>query len=170
MPLHELRRICGAHETLPKSSTIPHSLQIGPSADPGYAQAGTLNGAKVRVKCVRIYPNEHPRTAKKVYQRQHCIPYSLVLTKPVGLQPISCGVETLEPPKCCPPSGCHYRPSPTRFRMDALRGPRAVHRESPGFRQTWPCRRPPCRVARGADPITSYTMLLRALTTSIPVT
>jgi len=154
-PLHELRRICGAHETLPKSSTIPHSLQIGPSVDPGCVQVGTLDGAKVRVKSVRIYPNEHPRTTKKVYQRSHSISYPRVLTKPAGLQPISCDLETLEPPKYCPPSWCHYRPSPARFQMDALRGPRGVHRESPRPRQTWARRCSSCCVARRADPVTS---------------
>ena len=135
--LHELRRICGAHETLPKSSTIPDFLQIGPSVDP---EEGMLNGAKVRVKRVRVYSNEDPRMAKKVYRRPYCIPRSPVLTKPTGLQSISCDVETIEPPKYCPSSGCHYRPSPTRFGLDAMRGPRGVHRGPHGRRQTWPCR------------------------------
>jgi len=108
MPLYELGRICGAHETLPKSSTIPRYLQIDPPVDPGYAQTGTLDGAKVRIKCVRIYPKEHIRPAKKVCQRRYYISHSPVLKKPTGLQPVSCGVDTLEPPKYCPHSGCHY--------------------------------------------------------------
>jgi len=71
MSLDELGRICGIHETLPRSCTIPEPLEIGPSesVDPGYAQEGVLNGAKVRVKRVRIHSNENPRRAKKVYQR-----------------------------------------------------------------------------------------------------
>ena len=106
--LHELRRICGARETLPKSSTIPVPLQIGPSVDPGYAQEGMLNDGKVRVKGVRVYSNEDPRRAKKVYRRPHCIFHPPVLTKPIGLHSISCDMETIEPPKYCPPSGRHY--------------------------------------------------------------
>jgi len=160
--LHELRRICGAHETLPKSSTIPDSLQIGPSVDPGYAQEGILNGANIRIKSVRVYSNEDPRRAKKVSRRPHCPPHSPVLTKPTGLQPTSRSVETLEPPKYYPPSGCHYRPSPTRFGLDTLWGPRGLHHGPRGRGQTWPRRYSPyCATPLDAEPIISCMTLLR---------
>jgi len=82
--------------------------------DPDHAQEGILNGTKVRVKRVRKYSNEDLRTAK-VCQRPHYIPHSPVLTKSPGLQPISCGVETVGPPKYCSPSGRYYRSSAARF-------------------------------------------------------
>ena len=108
IPVHELGRICGAHEILLESCTIPVPLKIGPLLDPGCAQEWILNGVKVHVKRVRIDSHKGPRRAKKVYQRLRRISDSSVLTKSTGFLPISCDGETLKPPKYCPSSGCHY--------------------------------------------------------------
>jgi len=148
--LHELRRICGAHETLPKSCTIPVSLQIDSPVDLGPAREGILNGAKVRVRCVRMHSNGDPRRAKKVCRRLQCISNPSLLMNLTGFQPISCGVETLEPPKYSPPSGCHCRSSTTRFGLDALRGSPGIYHESYRRGQTWP---------RRCSPTASHDML-----------
>jgi len=108
---------------------LPGSLEIGPSVAFGHAQEGTLNGSKVHVKRVRVYPKEDPQRIKKVYRRCHYVSDSPVLMKLIDLQPISCCAETLEPPKYCAPSGRHHQPASTRFGLDALRDSYGVRRE-----------------------------------------
>ncbi|KAF9646800.1 kinase-like protein [Thelephora ganbajun] len=67
--MRELRRICGAHGTLPKSCMLPGPFDIGPSVAFGLVQEGSLNGSKVRVKCVRVYSGEDLQRVKKTFNQ-----------------------------------------------------------------------------------------------------
>jgi len=70
--LHELGRICGTQEILPKSCTLSGSLlNTGLSLASGYAYEGTLDGSKVWVKRVWAYSNEDPQKVKKVCYIRH---------------------------------------------------------------------------------------------------
>ena len=60
--LHELGKICGVKEVLPKSCTLSESLI-------GCVYEGTFNGSKVRVRRVRAYPGGDPQKAKEVRTR-----------------------------------------------------------------------------------------------------
>ena len=65
--LHELRNICGANEVLPKSYTISSPLPaIGLPSVSGCVREGTFDGLKVRIQCVKMYPEGDPRVFKVV--------------------------------------------------------------------------------------------------------
>ena len=66
--------------------------------------------------------------------------------KATGLLPRGRDVETLNPPKCPTPPGCHHRSPPARFELDVWRGPTRVHREAPRRGQTRARRFPFCYV------------------------
>ena len=74
--LHELGRICGTQEILPKSCTLSGSLlDTGLLFASGYASEGKLDGSKVCVKRVWTYTNEDPQEVKKVcYLLHHVSP------------------------------------------------------------------------------------------------
>lgn len=64
--LHELGRICGAKEVLPKSCILPESLL-------GRIHEGTYNGSKIRIRGIKIYPEGDSRGVKEVETR-FCVP------------------------------------------------------------------------------------------------
>ena len=135
-----------------------------PSAS-GSVYEGTLSGSRVRVKRIRTYPEGGSKKVKEVRPR-HVFSFS-ALTGPADLLSGSRCVETLGTPKCRPPSGCHHRSPPTRFELDAQRGPDRIHRKSPRRRQTESRGSPFSRVVPHAYYVlTSYLMSLRASTTS----
>jgi len=65
--LHELGKICGIKELLPKSCILSGSLlDISLPSTSGRACEGTLDGSRVRVKRVISYPEGDPQKAKEV--------------------------------------------------------------------------------------------------------
>ncbi|KAF9789397.1 kinase-like domain-containing protein [Thelephora terrestris] len=64
--LHELGKLCGTKEVLPKSSILSESLL-------GCVYEGTFNGSKVRIRRVRIYPGQDPRKVKEVFHQAAAI-------------------------------------------------------------------------------------------------
>ena len=78
MCLHELKRVCGIHRTLPQSYTLPGILlEIdGQPIVRGYygdVHLGFLNGSKVRVK--RLFTSDGAaQDSAKVYHPYHHFP------------------------------------------------------------------------------------------------
>ena len=62
--LHELRKICGLRELLPKSWTLSESLL-------GCVYKGTFNGSKVRIRRIRAYSGGDPQKVKEVCARSY---------------------------------------------------------------------------------------------------
>ena len=62
--LQELGNICGVKEALPKSYTLQESLL-------GCVYEGTFDGAKVRIRRVKMYPGGDPQKVKEVCTRCH---------------------------------------------------------------------------------------------------
>lgn len=60
--LRELKRICGIKEVLPKSCTFAESLL-------GCVYEGTLNGSKVRIRRIRIGPEQDSRKVKETFHQ-----------------------------------------------------------------------------------------------------
>ncbi|KAF9647762.1 kinase-like protein [Thelephora ganbajun] len=62
--LHELRKICGVKEVLPKSCTFSDSL---PDVSIPFASGSTLDGSRLRIKRVKIHPNGQLQKAKQAF-------------------------------------------------------------------------------------------------------
>ena len=111
--LHEIKKICSIREVLPKLCTILDSLlDISLLSVSGYVSQGILDGSKVRIKCVRMYPKG---ALWEVCFQRHIFPYSWALMKAEDLLPGSCSVETLDTPEYCPPSRHHHQSPPIYF-------------------------------------------------------
>lgn len=135
--LRELRNICGIKATLPKSYTLSSGrLNIDPEpfiqGGFGDVYRGTLDGLKVCVKRMRVYPQgDGPRKAAEVRFQRPRFPCPPSLMKSTVLLPRGRNVEKVNPPKCVTPPGCHYHPLPACRGMDARWTPTGIHRKTP---------------------------------------
>ena len=101
--LRELRRVCGIHQTLPRSYTFP-GLLLEIDGQPlvrgyyGDVRLGFLNGSKVRVK--RLFAsNGAGRNSTKVYRPHHHFTPFAEVVKPTEFLRRGGSVETLGTPK-----------------------------------------------------------------------
>jgi len=93
-----------------------------------------------------------------------------VLSKSPGLPPNGRRVEKLGSPERHPPPGCYHRSHPTRFGLDAGRGPNGIYHKPSGRGQIESRGCPFSRTVRRAYPFPSYLILQRALITSTSAT
>ena len=133
--LRELRSRCGAAGVLPTSYTLPpHRLNVGsdPFASEGYGDVyeGTLDGSRVYIKRMRVYP-DGPQKAARVRCRRRRFPCSQLLTEPTDLLSPGHNVETLDAPKRPTPIGRHCGSLPAHFELDVWRRPTRIHQEEP---------------------------------------
>jgi len=147
--LHELGKICGAREMLPKSCTLSNSLlKIDPPTTSGHVREGTLDGSKVFIKRSRINPKEDLQKVKEVrFDVLVVLPCSCSSVPTNSTDLLSGGrtVETLITSEHRPTSRRYYQHPPARCGMDARRGPDGIYQESPRRRQNWPCKCPSLR-------------------------
>ena len=135
--LRELRSICGVGGILPTSYILPpHHLNVGSEpfgfGEWGDEYEGTLDGSRVCVQRIRVYPREDPQKAAGVRYRHRRFPCSPSLMEPIELLPRGHNVETLDAPKHPTPTGCHYYSQvPAHFELDVWRSPAGIHREEP---------------------------------------
>lgn len=74
--LHELGKICGIKELLPKSCTLPDSLlNVDAPSPSGRVCAGTLDGSRVRIKRVGVHQMGDPQNVE-VRTRRHVPTFS----------------------------------------------------------------------------------------------
>ena len=74
--MQELKRICGVKEVLPASCTLSGLPDNSLPPISGCVYEGTLDGSRVRIQRVRIYPGGDLQKVKEVRSRGYVFPFS----------------------------------------------------------------------------------------------
>jgi len=168
------RKICGREALVPRSlvhvpaenvTIAPHPFASGGFGD---AYEGTLDGSKVCIKRVRVYPRDDQKKAFKARYWRCRFLCSPLLTTLTALLPRGRHVEIFETPKRRALPGYYSQSFPTHFGLDAWRGPATTHQGAPRCGPTWTRRCSSYCVYLALTYVISYLTLLRACATSTP--